>query len=89
MSVSPAARGVAAGEGHVFGAVGCIDLSLGRFAAGFLFVSAAETLANATICRFCGCDSRRWIVCQVVRIEAQHRRHQRRRAVLQHQQSGS
>ena len=30
---------------------------LGRLAAGFLFVSAAETLANATICRFRGCVS--------------------------------
>ncbi len=49
MSVSPAARGVAAGEGHVFGAVGCIGLSRGRFAAGFHFESVVEALANATI----------------------------------------
>ena len=39
----------------------------GRCAAGFLFVSAAERLAKATICRFCGCVCRRWVVCQAVR----------------------
>ena len=34
--------------------IGCIGLPRlsGRFAAGFLFVSASERLANATICRF-------------------------------------
>ena len=37
------------------GADGCIGLPPGRYAAGFLFVSASERLANATICRFCGC----------------------------------
>ena len=40
---------------------------LDRFAAGFLCVSAAETLANATNCRFCGCVCRRWIVRWAVR----------------------
>ena len=45
-------EGVVAGEGYGFGAVGCIGLFLGRCAAGFLFVSTAGTLANATICRF-------------------------------------
>ena len=31
---------------------GCMGLPLDRSAAGFLFVSAGGTLANATICRF-------------------------------------
>ena len=53
--VSRPARAFISGGGHGFGAVGCTDLFLGRFAAGFLFVGAAETLAIATICRFCGC----------------------------------
>ena len=39
----------------------------GRLAAGFLLVSAIERLANATICRFCGCFCRKWTVCQAVR----------------------
>jgi len=40
-----------------FWAVGCMDRPLGRFAAGFLCVRAAGTLANATICRFWVCLS--------------------------------
>ena len=42
-------------------------LALDRSAAGFLFVSVGETLENATICRFCGCVYRNWIVCRAVR----------------------
>ena len=49
------------------GRLGCIDPALDRFAAGFLFVSAGEMLSKATICRFCGCVWRRWIVCGAVR----------------------
>ena len=29
--------------------------------------SAADALANATICRFCGCVCRKWIRCWAVR----------------------
>ncbi len=36
-------------------------LALVRSAAGFLFVSAGETLANATICRFCMYFCREWL----------------------------
>ena len=61
---------VATGDPHAWkgakdgsGAVGCIGRPLGRFAAGFLFVSAGERLANATVCRFCGCFCHKWIVC--------------------------
>lgn len=32
-----------------------VALPLGRFAAGVLCVRAGERLANATVCRFCGC----------------------------------
>ena len=61
---------VARGDPHAWksakdgsGAVGCMGLPLDRSAAGFLFVSAGGTLANATICRFCGCFCRKWIKC--------------------------
>ena len=63
-------KGALLGDHHAWksakdgsGAVGCIDLPLGRFAAGFLFVSVAGTLANATICRFCGCFFSKWMKC--------------------------
>ncbi len=53
--------GVAEGYPHAWigaqngsGVGGCIGLPPGRYAAGFLFVSASERLANATICRFWG-----------------------------------
>ena len=35
-----------------------VALPLGRFAAGVLCVRAGERLANATVCRFCGCVCR-------------------------------
>jgi len=43
------------------------DVSLDRFKTGVLYVSVAGTLVNATICRFCGCFWRRWIVRWAVR----------------------
>ena len=44
-----------------------VALPPGRFAAGVLCVRGDERLANATICRFCGCFCRKGIKCGAVR----------------------